>query len=88
MFACILCAVHANTIVPIISCTAACLQITTIDIGGGLSANYCSNEPAMPGRSFSDYAAALAATVPELFTGELHVITEFGRALMAKVIAP
>eukprot|EP00953_Heterococcus_sp_UTEX-ZZ885_P015125 8520-Heterococcus_DN1.PRE.3 len=51
---------------------------------GGLSANYCTNEPAMPGRSFSDYAAALTAAVPELFTGEFHVITEFGRALMAK----
>jgi diaminopimelate decarboxylase len=63
------------------------LQITTIDIGGGLSANYCTNEAAMPGRSFDDYASALAVAVPELFTGEFHVITEFGRALMAKVIA-
>jgi diaminopimelate decarboxylase len=70
----------------IIPSTAACIQITTIDIGGGLSANYCTNEAAMPGRSFSDYAAALAAAVPELFTGEFHVITEFGRALMAKVM--
>jgi hypothetical protein len=40
----------------------------------------------MPGCSFADYAAALAAAVPELFSGEFQVTTEFGRALMAKVM--
>ncbi|KAG5191634.1 Diaminopimelate decarboxylase [Tribonema minus] len=59
-------------------------QVVVIDIGGGLCTNYRSNEPAMAGMSFADYAASLRATVPELFTGEFEVITEFGRSIVAK----
>jgi diaminopimelate decarboxylase len=34
--------------------------------------------------SFADYAAALKKDVPELFSGEFRVITEFGRRYNAK----
>ncbi len=58
-------------------------QIKAVDIGGGLSVNFKSDE-SKPG--FSDYAAALKSSVPELFDGTSFplVITEFGRALVAK----
>lgn len=57
------------------------LQVTTIDIGGGLAVNY-HGEAVSP--SFSDYARVLRHRVPELFTGQYRVLTEFGRSLMAK----
>lgn len=56
-------------------------QVELIDIGGGLPVNFESDE-VKP--SFSDYAQALRASVPELFSGEFRVRTEFGRSIMAK----
>ena len=56
-------------------------RIEIIDIGGGLPVNFDS-ETVRP--TFSDYANALQAEVPELFTGRYVVKTEFGRALFAK----
>lgn len=58
-------------------------QITTIDIGGGMSVNFGSDERTP---DFKDYAAALRASVPELFDESQfsRVVTEFGRALVAK----
>ncbi len=62
---------------------AACghQQIATIDMGGGLPVNFASDgdEPA-----FDDYAEVLKTEVPDLFTGEFKVITEFGRAIVSK----
>lgn len=56
-------------------------QIATVDIGGGLPVNFAS-EPMLP--TFADYAQALHAAAPALFTGEFAVITEFGRSVLAK----
>jgi len=62
-------------------------RITTVDIGGGLSTNYESQEVSP---TFSEYADALRRRVPELFSqsgafgGGVEVVTEFGRALCAK----
>jgi len=56
-------------------------QIEVLDIGGGLPVNFDSEE-ARP--SFADYAAALQANVPELFSGKYTVKTEFGRSIFAK----
>ena len=57
-------------------------RITMIDIGGGLSVNYDSDEitPTM-----EDYANALARECPTLFSHpHRRIITEFGKALVAK----
>lgn len=56
-------------------------RITTIDIGGGLSVNFKS-DAIKP--TFAEFSTALKASVPELFTGEYAVKTEFGRTLCAK----
>jgi len=56
-------------------------QITTLDIGGGLPVNFESDK-VMP--TFKDYVASLRAGVPGLFSGEFRVVTEFGRAVLAK----
>ena len=56
-------------------------QVTTIDIGGGLPVNF-EGEEIMP--TYAEYAAILREAVPALFSGELKVITEFGRSIMAK----
>lgn len=56
-------------------------QITTLDIGGGLPVNF-ESDAVTP--SFGDYAAVLRAAVPALFSGEFRVVTEFGRAVLAK----
>ncbi len=56
-------------------------QIHTIDIGGGVIVNFSSEENTPV---FSEWAALLKETVPELFTGEFKVITEYGRRLLAK----
>jgi diaminopimelate decarboxylase len=62
---------------------AACgrRQIELIDIGGGLPVNFESEE-VRP--TFSEYAAVLQQAVPELFSGEYRVKTEFGRSIFAK----
>lgn len=60
-------------------------QVTQIDIGGGLPANYGGDEWAadkVP--TMAEYAAHLRREVPELFSGEFRVITEFGQSMFAK----
>ncbi|SDS66653.1 diaminopimelate decarboxylase [Brevibacterium sandarakinum] len=54
-------------------------QVTRIDIGGGLPVNFAGEEITP---TFADYRAVLAAQVPGLF--DFDIITEFGRALLAK----
>ncbi|MEU5716985.1 diaminopimelate decarboxylase [Streptomyces sp. NPDC020403] len=56
-------------------------QVTGIDIGGGLPVNFADDEvrPA-----FADYVAALRTAAPGLFDGRYHLVTEFGRSLLAK----
>jgi diaminopimelate decarboxylase len=56
-------------------------QVDLIDIGGGLPVNFDSEEvkPA-----FAEYAAELKQHVPELFSGQYRVKTEFGRTIYAK----
>lgn len=56
-------------------------QVTTLDIGGGLPVNFASDE-VRPG--FRAYADALRTAVPGLFDGRYALVTEFGRALVAK----
>lgn len=56
------------------------LQVTSIDIGGGLSVDYDGDDETP---SFADYAAELRAAVPGLFE-RYRVVTEFGRKLTAK----
>ena len=58
-------------------------DITTIDIGGGLSTSYTDvKEP--DGFSYSLYRKQLDDVVPQLFSGKYRVITEFGRSLFLK----
>jgi len=57
-------------------------QITYIDIGGGLPVNFDS-EAMTP--TFGEYASVLKQHLPELFTNEFIVLTEFGRTYNAKV---
>jgi diaminopimelate decarboxylase len=64
-----------------INAAAGRQQITVIDIGGGLPVNFTSDE-VRP--SFRDYADMLRAAVPGLFDGRYGLVTEFGRALLAK----
>ncbi|MER6913106.1 diaminopimelate decarboxylase [Streptomyces sp. NPDC000594] len=56
-------------------------QIDTLDIGGGLPVNFASDttEP-----TFDTYARLLAREVPGLFDGGYGLVTEYGRALIAK----
>lgn len=56
-------------------------RIGSIDIGGGLRVNFHSDKVTPSFKQYSDY---LREQVPELFTGEFQVKTEFGRAIMAK----
>ncbi|GAB5372488.1 hypothetical protein AAMO2058_001670000 [Amorphochlora amoebiformis] len=57
-------------------------RVSTIDIGGGLSANY-DNFVTTP--TFDQYASELKQTVPEIFSNsDVAIVTEFGRALVAK----
>ena len=55
-------------------------QITTLDIGGGLPWTYRIEEPAP---SLDEYVTALKTCLPNLFSGDLKIITEFGRSVMA-----
>lgn len=55
--------------------------ISIIDIGGGLPVNFTSDEFTP---TFADYQEKLAAAVPNLFSGKYALVTEFGRALVAK----
>jgi len=56
-------------------------QVQVIDIGGGLPVNFASDEVSP---TFSDYAQFLHTVIPQLFSGQYRVITEFGRAILAK----
>lgn len=65
----------------LLCCSA--IELTAPKQGGGLSVNFASDAIAP---SFEQYAAALRAAVPELFEPSQFstVVTEFGRALIAK----
>lgn len=55
-------------------------RVTVFDLGGGLPTAYRDTDrPPSPG----DYAAALAARCPGLFSGRYRLVTEFGRVLHA-----
>ncbi|MFF3676930.1 diaminopimelate decarboxylase [Streptomyces sp. NPDC002120] len=56
-------------------------QVDTLDIGGGLPVNFASDEHTP---RFAAYVAALREAVPGLFSGAYGLVTEFGRALLAK----
>jgi diaminopimelate decarboxylase len=56
-------------------------QIEVIDIGGGLPVNFDCDE-FKP--TFAEYAEALRARIPELFSGKFIAKTEFGRSIYAK----
>ena len=56
-------------------------QVELVDIGGGLPVNFDSDEE-KPG--FAEYADRLRDGVPELFSGDYRVKTEFGRSILAK----
>lgn len=56
-------------------------QVRYIDIGGGLPVNFASDEFTP---TFSEYSERLRAAVPVLFTERFQLITEFGRAVIAK----
>jgi len=64
-----------------INAAAGLQQVELIDIGGGLPVNFDSHEVTP---TFADYAGALQAAVPELFSGKYAVKTEFGRTIYAK----
>eukprot|EP00756_Hemistasia_phaeocysticola_P049366 Hpha_TRINITY_DN23831_c0_g1::TRINITY_DN23831_c0_g1_i1::g.109810::m.109810/K01586/lysA; diaminopimelate decarboxylase len=60
-------------------------QVECLDIGGGLPANYSSDAmEAEKNPSVQSYAAHLRREVPQLFTGEYEVVTEFGQSINAK----
>lgn len=56
-------------------------QVETIDVGGGLSVNFGSDQTTP---TFADHAEALVAAAPVLFSGKYRLATEFGRSLTAK----
>lgn len=57
-------------------------RVHLLDIGGGLPANYDSDQVSP---SFSEYATVLQKAAPSLFENtERIVVTEFGRSLVAK----
>lgn len=64
-----------------INAAAGYQQITRLDIGGGLSVNFTSDDVTP---TFDDYATTLEQAVPRLFSGAYRVLTEFGRSLLAK----
>lgn len=64
-----------------INAAAGRRQVTVLDIGGGLPVNFGS-DAITP--TFGDYADLLRAEVPGLFDGRYGIVTEFGRALLAK----
>lgn len=55
--------------------------IKIINIGGGLPIHY---DPQHVNCSFNEYATALRSALPELFSGEFEVETEFGRSIVAE----
>ncbi|MER5929694.1 diaminopimelate decarboxylase [Streptomyces sp. NPDC002054] len=64
-----------------INAAAGRRQIDTLDIGGGLPVNFASDDETP---TYAEYVAELRAAVPGLFSGRYGLVTEFGRALLAK----
>ncbi|MFF8958981.1 diaminopimelate decarboxylase [Streptomyces sp. NPDC014894] len=64
-----------------INAAAGRQQIDTVDIGGGLPVNFASDET---DPTFAAYARLLKERVPGLLDGRYGLVTEFGRALIAK----
>ena len=58
-------------------------RITYVDIGGGLSANYSSDEVVY---TFAEYATKLAAACGDILRRAPHrrIVTEFGKAIITK----
>lgn len=54
--------------------------LSTFDIGGGLPVAYASSQTAP---TFATYATALKQRIPDLWTGDVALVTEFGRSLHA-----
>lgn len=54
--------------------------VCLFDIGGGLPVSYHPDQEAV---TMSQYAALLKVRCPELFTGDFHLVTEFGRYIHA-----
>ncbi|MER7579591.1 diaminopimelate decarboxylase [Kitasatospora sp. NPDC097691] len=56
-------------------------QVVGLDIGGGLPVNFADDRVAPDHR---EYVERLRAHVPDLFSGEFRLVTEFGRSVLAK----
>ncbi|RSS51662.1 diaminopimelate decarboxylase, partial [Streptomyces sp. WAC06614] len=56
-------------------------QVDTVDIGGGLPVNFASDDGTP---TYEEYVRALREAAPGLFGGSYGLVTEFGRALLAK----
>jgi diaminopimelate decarboxylase len=55
-------------------------RIGTFDLGGGLPVRYRVDDPSI---SLADYVTALREAMPGLFSENLRLVTEFGRAIHA-----
>jgi diaminopimelate decarboxylase len=55
-------------------------RIVVFDLGGGLPVCYRDQQPQA---TVADYARALRASIPELFTADWRIISEFGRFVQA-----
>ncbi|MFK0255851.1 diaminopimelate decarboxylase [Streptomyces sp. NPDC090445] len=64
-----------------INAAAGRRQVDTLDIGGGLPVNFASDAHTP---TFAEYVGVLREAVPALFDGSYGLVTEFGRALLAK----
>ncbi|MFD0268417.1 diaminopimelate decarboxylase [Streptomyces sp. NPDC127106] len=64
-----------------INAAAGRRQVDTLDIGGGLPVNFVSDAHTP---TFAEYVGVLREAVPALFDGSYGLVTEFGRALLAK----
>ncbi|WAS98665.1 diaminopimelate decarboxylase [Nannocystis punicea] len=56
------------------------VPLDMFDLGGGLPAQYRDDAPRLTPTA---YAAALRAAVPDLFRGDVQLVTEFGRSILA-----
>lgn len=57
-------------------------RVESIDIGGGLPVSYHKDESAI---TMQEYQQLIQASCPELFEGDLKIITEFGRYIYGNV---
>lgn len=55
-------------------------RVVGIDIGGGLTVDFAGEQPP----AFAAHAQTVLAAAPQLAHGEFRIVTEFGRAVMAK----